>query len=223
MKLTERDKARLAHVHPDLVRVVERAASITPAGVTWIVVEGARTVEQQRENVRKGASKTMNSRHIIAKNGYAHAVDLLIVEGKTARWDRGGEIARWMKAAAAELAVAIEWGGDWSGAWDKPHFQLPWKSYPGRSIASLDAGSRGMQGGAVALLGGGGVTADKALELADQLQRADSQISAGTVLGVAIGAVIIGGAVWSLYARWDDAGRPMPDWLERLLGRGATP
>jgi len=35
-----------------------------------------------------------------------------------------------MKAAAQELEIAIEWGGDWQSFPDGPHFQLPWKDYP---------------------------------------------------------------------------------------------
>lgn len=32
--------------------------------------------------------------------------------------------------ALSELAVSVEWGGDWSSFRDGPHWQLPWKEYP---------------------------------------------------------------------------------------------
>ena len=60
MKFTERDERRLVGLHPDLVRVMRRAAAST--AVPFAVVEGMRTVETQRAYVAKGASKTMKSR-----------------------------------------------------------------------------------------------------------------------------------------------------------------
>ena len=59
--LSARSRANLTHVHPDLVRIVERAAELATRPFT--VIGGARAAEQQRENVVKGASKTMRSRH----------------------------------------------------------------------------------------------------------------------------------------------------------------
>lgn len=127
-KLSSRSEGNLVGVHPDLVRVVRRAIQITE--VDFTVIEGLRTVERQRQLVAKGASKTMNSRHI-RKNGYAHAVDLAAyVEGIRWDWPLYPKIAAAMKAAAKELGVPIEWGGDWKSFRDGPHFQLPWKSYP---------------------------------------------------------------------------------------------
>jgi peptidoglycan L-alanyl-D-glutamate endopeptidase CwlK len=35
-----------------------------------------------------------------------------------------------MKTAAAELGVAIVWGGDWKSFKDGPHFELDKKVYP---------------------------------------------------------------------------------------------
>jgi peptidoglycan L-alanyl-D-glutamate endopeptidase CwlK len=35
-----------------------------------------------------------------------------------------------MKAAASELKVDIEWGGDWVTFKDGPHYQLSRRSYP---------------------------------------------------------------------------------------------
>lgn len=145
MTLKSRDRAALAGVHPDLVRIVERAAELSP--VPFRVFEGVRSVERQRENVRRGVSKTMNSRHIRAANGVGHAVDLVLAFDV----DRDGDIdgadlwaspaspqgaAAWrrletaVKAAAREQGVPVEWGGDWRSFKDYPHWQLPWKAYP---------------------------------------------------------------------------------------------
>jgi putative chitinase len=84
--------------------------------------------------------------------------------------------------------------------------------------ASL-AKSRTVQGSAVAASSGVGLTVDNALELKDQLEQANTQIQGGTVLGFVVGAVIVAGALYALYARWDDAGRPVPGFLARRFPR----
>ena len=124
-KLSRRSLERLQKVHPDLVRVVMRAIQLTE--VDFGVTEGVRTIEKQREYVAKGASKTMNSRHLTG-----HAVDLAAYVGAEVRWDWPlyHKIAAAMKSAAKELGVAIVWGGDWASFPDGPHFELDRKVYP---------------------------------------------------------------------------------------------
>lgn len=119
-----RSELRLKGVHPDLVRVVRRAAGIS--GVPFIVTEGLRTKERQAALVKAGASQTMNSRHLTG-----HAVDLAAMVDGQVRWDWPlyDKIAAAMKAAATGEGVPIEWGGDWRTLKDGPHFQLPWSSY----------------------------------------------------------------------------------------------
>ena len=131
MELNSKSVGLLKKVHPDLVRVVVRAAQTTD--LDFIVTRGARTVEEQREMVRKGASKTMKSRHIIAANGFSHAVDLAAMIGGKLKWDWPlySRLAKTMKAAAKAEKVPIEWGGDWTSFKDGPHFQLRWDEYPG--------------------------------------------------------------------------------------------
>ena len=62
----------LEGVHPDLVKVVHRAAALSD--IDFTVLEGLRTVARQKQLVKAGASKTMNSRHITG-----HAVDLAVL------------------------------------------------------------------------------------------------------------------------------------------------
>lgn len=124
-KLGPRSVARLKGVHPDLVKVVERAIQLTP--VDFTVLEGLRSLERQKALVAAGASQTLKSRHLDG-----HAVDLgaWVDEQVDWSWPLYGKIAGAMKAAAAELKIPIEWGGDWTTFKDGPHFQLPWKEYP---------------------------------------------------------------------------------------------
>ena len=134
MKINTASTARLRGVHPDLVRVVQRCAADWKDPETgFIVTCGTRTLEEQKVLKAKGASKTLRSRHIPAKNGYSHAADLAAtVQGKV-RWDWPlyDKIAKAMKAAAKAEKVPLEWGGDWKSFKDGPHFQLPWDAYPG--------------------------------------------------------------------------------------------
>ena len=90
------------------------------------MLEGLRTVSKQKQLVAAGASKTMNSRHITG-----HAVDLAVLVGGKVRWDWPlyRKLAVFVKQAAKELNVPIEWGGDWKSFKDGPHWQLPWKDY----------------------------------------------------------------------------------------------
>ena len=130
--LDQRSEKNLVGVHPDLVRVVRRAAEIS--AVDFTVIEGVRTEARQRQLVAKGASQTMRSRHIPRGTpALGHAVDLAAKVGGTIRWDWPlyERIAVAVKQAAREVGVPIEWGGDWRSFKDGPHYQLPWDRYPG--------------------------------------------------------------------------------------------
>lgn len=135
--LGPRSLERLKGLHIDLQAVVIRAISLSE--IDFTVIEGTRTLEQQKANVLSGASKTMRSRHIPDSNQckLGCAVDLaplLDLDGDgdlEPSWvqEHFGPIADAMKQASAELDIPIEWGFDLWG-WDGPHFQLPWKEYP---------------------------------------------------------------------------------------------
>jgi len=120
-----RSIANLRGVHPDLVRVVKRAISMSK--VDFTVIEGVRSIARQKELVAKGASKTMKSRHI-----HGFAVDLAPYVAGSIRWDWPlfDHIEEAMKKAAELEHVQVEWGGDWTSFKDGPHWQLPSRNYP---------------------------------------------------------------------------------------------
>ena len=122
--LNTRSLAALKGVHGDLARVVKRAAELSPT--PFIITEGLRTVERQKELVAKGASKTMNSRHLTG-----HAIDFVPVVGGqiTWKWPAFKPVADAFKKAALELGIQIEWGGDFRTFKDGPHIQLSHKVY----------------------------------------------------------------------------------------------
>lgn len=124
-KLGGQSEMLLRGVHPDLVKVVRRAIQITK--VDFKVLEGVRSIARQRELVKKGASKTMKSRHI-----HGFAVDIApFVDGQV-RWDWPlyFVLASTIKQAAKDVGVTVEWGGDWKTFKDGPHWQLPARKYP---------------------------------------------------------------------------------------------
>ena len=125
MKLDARAERNLQGVHPDLVRVIRRAAA--ESAVAFTVTEGLRTIERQRQLMRAGASQTLRSRHLTG-----HAVDLAaLVDGKV-RWDWPlyERLAAAVKLSAQAEKVPLEWGGDWKTLKDGPHVQLQWAQYP---------------------------------------------------------------------------------------------
>lgn len=136
--LSKRSRTALQGVHPSLVRVVRRAIQISE--VDFMVTEGVRTPERQRELYAQGRTRpgkvvtwTLQSRHFKnAKTGFGHAVDLCPApyDYKDIRdFDR---MAKAMFEAADVEGVAIRWGADWDrdgnprerGESDSPHFEL---------------------------------------------------------------------------------------------------
>lgn len=102
--------SKLDKLHPDLRRVVETVAQ------TWdlTILETARTPERQAEMVATGKSKTLQSKHLIQYDGFAHAVDLApmpIDWNDTKRWYYFGGFCR---ATAVRLGLPVVWGGDWN-------------------------------------------------------------------------------------------------------------
>jgi len=132
-KLSKKSLSKLQGVHPDLVRVVERAIQISE--IDFCVLEGVRTLARQKELVASGASWTLKGRHVAENNlcKMSCAVDLgAMILGKV-KWDWPlyYKISSAMFIASKELNIPIEWGGNWKGKnKDGPHFQLPWKDYP---------------------------------------------------------------------------------------------
>lgn len=114
-------------VHPDLKAIAMRALELSP--VDFIITDGGRTVAEQKENIRKGVSKTMNSRHLTG-----HALDFVALVERRVTYEKKYMIQiaeAFKKAGEEELGPGrIEWGGDWQSFVDMPHIQLSRKYYP---------------------------------------------------------------------------------------------
>lgn len=143
----------LQGVHPDLVGVVNRAVELS--NQEFAVHDGIRTLEEQKQLVERGVSKTLKSRHISG-----HAVDLVpLINGKLRwEWEPIYVIAEAVRNAARTAGIPIRWGGCWDVLLtnsdespedlltayserrrsqgkkpflDGPHYELPVADYPG--------------------------------------------------------------------------------------------
>ncbi|HDX9490996.1 SH3 domain-containing protein [Bacillus thuringiensis] len=89
-----------------------------------LIYETIRTVEQQREYVRKGASQTMRSYHLVGQ-----ALDFVPIQSNgTEDWN-GYNKEPWASAIRYAKQIGFEWGGDWKGFVDSPHLQYNYKGY----------------------------------------------------------------------------------------------
>ena len=133
MKFNQSSENKLKRLHPDLLKVVRRMQKLNKDPAFGAVITcTTRTVAEQKILVKKGASKTMNSRHIPGKDGYAKAVDFAVTLNGKVRWDWPlySKLAGLMKKAAGLEKIPITWGGDWVRFRDGPHFELNKKYYP---------------------------------------------------------------------------------------------
>lgn len=209
--LNPKSISKLVGVHPDLVKVVKRAIQITD--IDFTVIEGMRTVARQRQLVAKGASKTMNSRHLTG-----HAVDIVPMQDGKISWDWPlyYKIAKVMKKAAKDVDVTIEWGGDWKSFKDGPHWQLPFSKYPKtqsfvssvddapeytneteKQASSKDAAAIGASGA----VGIGASLGESIPDIANVVVNQQSELSSGDWVRIAIAAVILCLTIYGIYRR----------------------
>lgn len=125
----KRSKNNLLCVHPKLVEVMTRALDYTEYDFT--VTAGIRTVEQQRQYVAEGKSKTMKSYHLIQPDGFGHAVDIVALvpqpNGKSEiSWNEKyyWKINEAVQKAANEIGVKVVAGVTWKNFQDCPHFEI---------------------------------------------------------------------------------------------------
>ena len=144
--LSEMSKQYFKNVHPYLVEVM--SAAITDSPYDFRITAGARTVKEQNALYQIGRTRAGNtvtnadgyknkSNHQIKADGYGYAVDIFCC----GKYDENGnyikyntqegydskklkDIADHIKSIAKTKGYKVEWGGDWKGGWDGPHFEL---------------------------------------------------------------------------------------------------
>ena len=115
-KLSRRSLDRLEGIDDRLQAVIKMAITMTKTD--FGVVQGMRTIEQQKELVAKGASQTMKSKHLEGK-----AFDIMAFINGRASWELSvyDDLADAIKEAATQLGVPICWGA----AWGTPEMPYP--------------------------------------------------------------------------------------------------
>lgn len=125
-RFSQRSEGNLNDVNPNLVKVIRRALELTP--VDFIVIEGLRTQDRQKELVATGKSQTMNSRHLTG-----HAVDIIPVN-TTWNIEEFKPLLKAVKQAADEQGVKLRFGINWKNDpslpietrfIDAPHIEIP--------------------------------------------------------------------------------------------------
>ena len=108
-KFSQRSLSKLEGVKPELQRVAHRALELTT--VDFGVIQGLRTVEEQKQLVAKGASQTMKSKHLTGD-----AIDVAAYIGSRLSWEISlyDDIADAFKQAAIEEGITIRWGAAWT-------------------------------------------------------------------------------------------------------------
>nr|WP_298892212.1 M15 family metallopeptidase [uncultured Acinetobacter sp.] len=148
--LSKRSLSNLEGVHPDLVRVVKRAITLTKQD--FMVIEGVRSREQCMINYGKGrtvaqcqakgipakyakpklAKVTWLNNPFSSRHVTGHAVDLVPYPVDWNDLKKFDAMADAMLVAADLEGVSIRWGADWDsdgnrrerGEYDSPHFEL---------------------------------------------------------------------------------------------------
>lgn len=140
--LSKLSLSRLEGVHPELVKVVQRAIQLTDQD--FMVVEGVRSREQCMINWGKGrtvdqcklrgipekyaqpklSKVTWLLDPFASKHVKGQAVDLVPFPVDWNDLSKFKAISVAMKAAAVELGIGLAWGGNWVKSKDYPHFEL---------------------------------------------------------------------------------------------------
>lgn len=120
-KWSKRSLEHLKGIHPDLRMLCNRALELSKQD--FMVIDGLRTLKEQKEFVAKGASKTLKSRHL-----HGFAVDLAAIVAGKVRWEI--ELYRPIREAFEKASVELEIPIGKMISWDIGHIELDKKAYP---------------------------------------------------------------------------------------------
>jgi peptidoglycan L-alanyl-D-glutamate endopeptidase CwlK len=137
-KLSERSINNLKKVHPLLEKTIYDVMSLQI--MDFVVVEGLRTLDRQRQLFATGQTKTLKSKHLLQADGFSHAVDLypfpvnikMIVKGDPREMFRSGVLAGLVLSVAKRNGIIVTNGADWdmdgetsdTSFFDAPHFEI---------------------------------------------------------------------------------------------------
>ena len=125
-KFSKRSLDNLKEVHPLMVKLMH--ASITNAPIDFVITEGVRSTERQKELFKQGKSKCdgikKKSNHQKKADGYGHAVDLYPLPIQYKNIKPYIVLSNHIKKVAKQLNINIVWGGNFKTFVDMPHYEL---------------------------------------------------------------------------------------------------
>lgn len=126
-----RSLAHLRGVHDDL----KKLAHLAREQIAFLVIDGVRTPEEQKSNLKAGRSWTLNSRHLTG-----HAIDVAALRDGKITWapDAYPAIADVFFKLSKVHEIPIIWGGNWRVR-DYGHFELDKRHYPTQPSTELTA------------------------------------------------------------------------------------
>lgn len=140
-----------AELHPIVRAKAKELVKLShKAGVAICITQAVRTIAEQNALYAKG--RYGNAGPIVTNapggtsyHNYGLAIDFALYtpDGKQVKWDEFVDYDRdgvrdWMEVVQIAKKLGFEWGGDWVGFRDSPHFQMDF----GYSIARLQRGER---------------------------------------------------------------------------------
>ena len=129
-QLSSRSKAKLLTTVPSLQNIIQTAMSWQV--MDFAVICGVRTLQEQKDLVEKGFSRTLNSKHLPNAQGLSQAIDIAPYPIDWSDHKAFHRLAGIIQAAASQRNIDIRWGGDWDGDNDThdqsfidlPHFEI---------------------------------------------------------------------------------------------------
>lgn len=126
--LSKRSLDNLVDVHPDLIKIINKALSY--GTVDFSVIQGKRSIEQHLKNLAKGVSKISMSKHC-----YDPSAAFDFIPYPFTGWNDAkafNAVAKELVRAGKELGIKSRSGGDWNmdgdftneRFYDGGHFEL---------------------------------------------------------------------------------------------------
>lgn len=130
-RLDQLNERRLSTLHPIVsargLQLLQRAGA---EGLTLLVTQGVRTFAEQDALYAKGrTTKPIGKQHIVTRakagsswHNFGLAFDIVVLDSM-GKEDWNDQHPGWARAGEIGRSIGLEWGGDWRGFKDKPHFQ----------------------------------------------------------------------------------------------------
>jgi peptidoglycan LD-endopeptidase CwlK len=140
IEVPDRLHPTVAQKRDELIRLANQK------GISLIITEGFRTLEEQNRLYEQGRSLpgqvVTNARGGESLHNFGLAIDFALLDTKgKASWDmtydgNDNSLADWMEVVNLAKELGFQWGGDWQGFKDYPHLQMDF----GYSLRELQRG-----------------------------------------------------------------------------------